>query len=38
MERIIVMLTNGKTIVIKDCDISKTKEEIVKDCLSDKAG
>ena len=32
------MLTNGKTIVIKYCDISKTKEEIVKDCLSDKAG
>lgn len=29
--------TREKTVVIKYCDISKTKEEIVKDCLSDKA-
>lgn len=30
--------TQENTTIIRYCDISKTKEEIVKDCLSDKAG
>ena len=29
--------TDGKTKLVKYCDISKTKEDIVKDCLDDKS-